>query len=231
MSQLVVQLGDSLAHEEEIRKNAIKIKNELISYQISSMCVFRRVPSDYYEKSLQERGMLLQCKPEKLCKSILFENTLCNHDNCDDICDSRYYVVIVQYIRKINTDLLSVALANSIKDKKNKIKYNFRLVSEETSFLLTSYQHNAVTVYGTLKYSVTQSFTHSLTHSLTHSGMNRKIPIIICSNIMKLSPSFVYLGAGSVDVKLGIPTSLLASSTNALVALISKLREEDTNDD
>jgi hypothetical protein len=48
---------------------------------------------------------------------------------------------------------------------------------------------------------------------------------------MNVSPSFVYLGGGSVDVKLGLPTSLLASSTNAIVALISKLREEDNSDD
>ena len=39
----------------------------------------------------------------------------------------------------------------------------------------------------------------------------------------------MYLGGGSIDVKLGIPTSLLASSTNAIIALVSKLREEDNN--
>ena len=166
MESNVERLCESLVHEEEIRRNIIKIKNELIDYKISSMCTFRRVPIDYYNKSLQERGNLLGCKPEQLCKSILFENTLCSHENCDDINDSRYYVVIVQYIRKINTDLLSAALAHLVKDKKNKMKYNFRLVSEEISYQLTSYQHNAVTVYGMLS---TISYTYLLTHSLTHS--------------------------------------------------------------
>ena len=224
------RLCASLVHEEEIRRNILKIKNELVKYKVSSMSIFRRVPADYYHKSLQERGILLNCKPEQLCKSILFENTVCGHENCDDTHDSRYYVVIVQYVRKIDTDLLSSALAHLVKDKKSKIKYNFRLVSEETSHQLTSYQHNAVTVYGMLStISLTHSITHSLTHSLTHLGMNRRIPVVICSNIMQLSPSFVYLGGGSIDVKLGIPTSLLASSTNAIIALVSKLREEDNN--
>jgi hypothetical protein len=91
---LLTTLSTSLKHEEEIRRNIIKIKNELINHQISSMCVFRRVPIDYYDKTLGERGALLRCRPEQLCKSILFENTLCNHNNCEDIHDSRYYVVV-----------------------------------------------------------------------------------------------------------------------------------------
>ena len=167
------RLCASLVHEEEIRRNILKIKNELVKYKVSSMSIFRRVPADYYHKSLQERGILLNCKPEQLCKSILFENTVCGHENCDDTHDSRYYVVIVQYVRKIDTDLLSSALAHLVKDKKSKIKCNFRLVSEETSHQLTSYQHNAVTVYGMWStISLTHSITHSLTHSLRHESPN-----------------------------------------------------------
>ena len=37
------------------------------------------------------------CGVEQLCKSIVFENTVASHDNCDDPTNSRYYCVIVQY--------------------------------------------------------------------------------------------------------------------------------------
>jgi hypothetical protein len=72
------------------------VKKDLFNRNIFSYR-FVRVPSDYYDQPLSYRANLLNCETHQLCKSIVFENTACDHDRIDDITNSKYYLVIIQY--------------------------------------------------------------------------------------------------------------------------------------
>ena len=62
----------------------------------------------------------------------------------------RYYLVIVQYVSKLDTELLR-SLVRDLKPKEEQLskkKFNFQLADEKTSFELSGYSHNAVTPVG-----------------------------------------------------------------------------------
>lgn len=61
---------------------------------------FLTVPSNYYDLTLEQRAELLHGEVPQLCKSIIFENTACDHFDTSDVTNSRYYCVIVQYVGK-----------------------------------------------------------------------------------------------------------------------------------
>ena len=74
------------------------IKQELFKLKILSARL-QRVPADYYTLNLSGRANILNCNISQLCKSIIFVNTAhCVDSNHDDITNSLYYLVIVQYI-------------------------------------------------------------------------------------------------------------------------------------
>jgi hypothetical protein len=75
---------------------AERVQRALLQQSIYSAKLVK-VPSHYYELSLQDRASLLQVSSSQLCKSIIFENTACDHYRIDDPTNSRYYCVIVQY--------------------------------------------------------------------------------------------------------------------------------------
>ena len=87
---------DTIHEQREIFQ---KIQNDLFHKDIWHY-KFYRVPKNYYDLSLPERASLLGGNATQLCKSIIFENTACSHDRFDDVTDSRYYLVIVQYMSK-----------------------------------------------------------------------------------------------------------------------------------
>ena len=64
--------------------------------------------------------------------------------------ECRYYLVIVQYVSKLDTELLR-GLVRDLKPKDEQLskkKFNFQLADEATSFELSGYSHNAVTPVG-----------------------------------------------------------------------------------
>eukprot|EP00479_Gromia_sphaerica_P000779 TRINITY_DN10938_c0_g1_i1.p1 TRINITY_DN10938_c0_g1~~TRINITY_DN10938_c0_g1_i1.p1 ORF type:complete len:120 (-),score=13.88 TRINITY_DN10938_c0_g1_i1:197-556(-) len=68
-------------------------------------CAFKRCPSNYYKESLEWRQNLLGAPSTKyLCKSLVVNNTKCIHQNCDDITNSKYYVIISQYVEQFNAE-------------------------------------------------------------------------------------------------------------------------------
>jgi hypothetical protein len=73
-----------------------RVKQDLMKLSVYS-ARFVTVPADYYDRSMEERSKLLSCNVSQMCKSIIFENTACNHGDCSDPTNSRYYCVIVQY--------------------------------------------------------------------------------------------------------------------------------------
>ena len=66
----------------------------------------------------------------------------------DKLCS--YYLVIVQYVSKLDTELLR-GLVRDLRPKEQQLskkKFNFQLADEATSFELSGYSHNAVTPVG-----------------------------------------------------------------------------------
>ena len=115
----------------------------------------------------------------QMCKSMVMENTVCEHTDCSDPTNSRYYVVVVQYVAKFNSDKLRKAVQELRPEasRLSKRSFNFRLAPEDVSNKLTGFTHNAVTPF----------------------GMQTKLPVILASAIDKVEPRFIWMGAGDVD--------------------------------
>ena len=62
----------------------------------------------------------------------------------------RYYLVIVQYVSKLDTEKLRGLVRDLMPAEKqlSKKKFNFQLADEQTSFELSGFAHNAVTPVG-----------------------------------------------------------------------------------
>ncbi|CAG8533063.1 2167_t:CDS:2, partial [Gigaspora rosea] len=163
---------------------------------IRNVSRFYEVESDYYEWELQRRAFRLVAPSiDHLCKSVIFENTRCIHDNIDDPLNSKYYCVIVQYVGSINTQKL-MNFVRGLKNKSiSKKNYNFRVADAEKSIELTGFENNGVSPI----------------------GMNQKLPIIVAKSITELKPAVFYLGAGHVDWKLALPIKNFIDVTRCLI--------------
>jgi hypothetical protein len=87
--------------ENKINNPVSRIENELLSLHFYTT-KFQRVPGHYYDLSLEQRANLLKTTSLHLCKSIILQNTACSHERIDDISESKYYCVIIQYAHKLN---------------------------------------------------------------------------------------------------------------------------------
>ncbi|EPS57756.1 hypothetical protein M569_17061 [Genlisea aurea] len=146
---------------------------------------FKRVPSDYYERTYESRRDILGAASiHHLCKSIVLVNTQAPGDvvDCSDRNFSKYYVVVVQYTARFNAEAVKSFLYTINNGKIPKKRINMRLAPEETSEKLTGYMHNGVTCI----------------------GRKTDIPVILDEAIVMLKPDFFWLGGGETDLKLGI---------------------------
>lgn len=85
--------------EQSVNDPVKRVRRDLLAKNVYAFN-FYTVPSHYYDLTLEQRAELLQCNVPQLCKSIIFENTMCDHNNIDDITDSKYYCVVIQYTSK-----------------------------------------------------------------------------------------------------------------------------------
>ncbi|KAF7727856.1 hypothetical protein EC973_006969, partial [Apophysomyces ossiformis] len=74
--------------------------------------------------------------------------------------------------------------------------YNFRLADPEVSYSLTGFKKGGVCPV----------------------GMNQPIPIILAKSITELEPPVMYLGAGHIDWKLGLPVQAFIDATKCMIA-------------
>ncbi|XP_077234376.1 ybaK/aminoacyl-tRNA synthetase-associated domain-containing protein [Tasmannia lanceolata] len=150
--------------------------------------LFKRVPSDYYDTTLEARREVLGAPTiDHLCKSIVMVNTQAHASvtDCSNRNNSKFYVVVIQYTAKLNAETLKNYLYTLNNGKIPKKKFNLRLAPEKESLKLTGFEHNGVTCI----------------------GMKTDIPVILDEAITKLDPDFFWLGGGEIDLKLGIRTS------------------------
>lgn len=205
-----VEIVKSKYHPQQQQQNqdddfnseqVIRVKQDLQRRNVFT-CRFVRVIGDYYERSLEFRAGLLSCHTSQLCKSIIFENTACDHESIDDRTNSKYYCIIVQYEARFDSDMLRdlIHSLRSVPERLAKRKLNFRIAKEEANSKLSGFKHNAVSPFG-LAVST--------------------LPIVICQSILDLKTPYVYLGGGEIDVKLGIPVPDLVRALDPIVGLIS----------
>ncbi|PIN27100.1 hypothetical protein CDL12_00133 [Handroanthus impetiginosus] len=89
--------------------------------------LFKRVPSDYYESTLEaRRDVLGAASIYHLCKSIVLVNTQAppSVTDCSDQNYSKYYVVVVQYTARFNAETVKNFLYTLNNGKISKKKFN-----------------------------------------------------------------------------------------------------------
>ncbi|KAI9277756.1 YbaK/aminoacyl-tRNA synthetase-associated domain-containing protein [Sporodiniella umbellata] len=180
----------------ESPKIVAHVENSLKTLGILEECQIIPVESDYYDWELQQRAFRVNApSKEHMCKSVILENTRCTHKDISDPLYSRYYCVITQYVAPVNTQKL-LNYCRSLKNKEiSKKNYNFRLADPEVSLDLTGFEKGGVSPF----------------------GMKQPIPVILAESVTKLKPSVIYLGAGHIDWKLGVPIDTFIKSTNCFI--------------
>ena len=164
---------------------------------------FLQVPADYYDHPLSWRqGALAAPSVHHLCKTLCLENTrareplgpfapeaLAGLSPTQRAALSRFFLVIVQYTARLDTEALAKGLRALAGGAAPGKAFNLRLAGEEDSARLTGYEHNAVTPVGV-------------------SGVqDGSLPLILASAVTALEPPLFWMGGGEVDLKLGLDTA------------------------
>ena len=196
-----LKLAEARIKALEMRVEQDKVIEDLHRKQAFSYR-FVATSDDYYAWTLQKRAAFLRCEVPQLCKTVLFENTGKNDLSTEDISDSKYYFVIVQYQSKIDVDLLR-AMIIKLRGEDNKLAkkhFNFMLAPESISEKLTGFIHNGVCPFGL---------------------RDQSIPILICKSVLELSPPVVFVGGGHPQLKLCISTQDLSEAGKVFSSQIS----------
>ena len=173
--------------------------------------IWKHCPSNYYTLSLDERKVILGAKStNQLCKSCLFENKnyAPNNNEKVDPTNSKFYLIVVQYVESINTKKLASELRGLRPVGPTRFDPGYftdmRLASEEDNAKLTGYGHNGVSPFGMI---------------------DRSIPIIVCKSIVNVRPKFIWMGGGDKDWKLGMAVSEFVQGLGAIVLDVSEPRD------
>mmetsp|Transcript_6076 Transcript_6076/g.16174 ORF Transcript_6076/g.16174 Transcript_6076/m.16174 type:complete len:230 (+) Transcript_6076:503-1192(+) len=164
---------------------------------------FRRCPSDYYEWELDRRRWWLQAAScEQLCKSVVLENTRFQPELELDRWYERYYCVIVQYTRKLDTDLIAKAMHGRPENAERGVPrkaFNFRLAEGVEE--LTGFVNNAVTPLGPKMW---------------------RVPILLSHCVPALrAPRQIWLGGGEVDLKWRVDVENFVQALEPIVMNIT----------
>jgi prolyl-tRNA editing enzyme YbaK/EbsC (Cys-tRNA(Pro) deacylase) len=183
---------------------------------------FARAPSEYYDRPLEfRRAVVGAASVQHLCKTIIFTNTKISEeeaaakgvdkvsaalwmvDQLDGEGDAKvtnhptnqtdpprsfllyykqYFAVIVQYTARLDTEKLRNHVHAAARGALSRKAVNMRLCPEDVSAALTGCGHNAVSPV----------------------GLPQPLPLLLSDRVAALSPDEFWLGAGEVDLKLGL---------------------------
>ncbi|KPI89023.1 hypothetical protein ABL78_1836 [Leptomonas seymouri] len=175
-----------------------KLRKHCLEHGLHS-AIFQWVPSNYYQENLQWRRDVLSAPSiQHLCKTILMENTHCTNADCADRTNSRYYLVVYQYVDRFNSDMVGRVI-QELNPGMGKKKFNFRLADPAEAEKLTGVRSGAVAPF----------------------GASIPIPVVLSSGITQLSPPYMYLGGGHVDCKCRIDVEEFVRVLNPIVAPIT----------
>lgn len=162
---------------------------------------FARVPSDYYDWKLEKRRRQLRAASSAhLTKSLVLRDHKHSGKHSAHSLDNACFVcVVVQYGRKVDTDLLSRAVEGARGKSK---RTNFRLA--DSCLEVSGYQPNAVTPL----------------------GLKTPMPVLVDERIAMLVPNTFWLGAGEIDLKWRVEWPEFAVVFSPLVAPLSAPEQE-----
>jgi prolyl-tRNA editing enzyme YbaK/EbsC (Cys-tRNA(Pro) deacylase) len=169
--------------------------------------VFQWVSSDYYDRPLTWRRDALRAPSIKhLCKSILLENTHCEFDDCSKRENSRFYLIVFQYVEKFDSDKL-MKYIRDLNPGVGKKKFNFRLADPAVSATLTGFGYNAVAPFGGAV----------------------DVPIVLSAGVAQsMSPNYFWMGGGHADCKLRVDVDEFIAVLKPFVAdIATPLSEEE----
>jgi len=159
---------------------------------------FQTVPDNFYSLDLDVRARDVLGAPSTshLWKSLLMRNTKCSNDDCADRSNSKYYLVLFQYDTKLRQQKLQ-KFVKKMSGKSNKF-IKFSLATAEETRALTGFEYNCVSPFGV-----------------------GNIPVIISHHIVESKLDYVWIGSGSLNVKLRVDTQELCRKLPHFVADIT----------
>ena len=189
--------------------------------------VWKFVPEQYYESSLEERARCLQAPSiHYLCKSLLLENRKATTTCHSDPTNPRFVLVVIQYASILDTKKLITVIRQLRSDVTQRLdvsQFDFRIATESDNDTITGYAHNSVTPFG-MKSQQEQEQQKSAIGGDDRHGTSIPVPIILSSALRPLH--WLWLGGGHVHLKLGLSVSDFAHAFrhNLIVADISRPR-------
>lgn len=159
---------------------------------------FQTVGDDFYSLDLDVRARDILGAPSTshLCKSLLMRNSKCSNADCADRRNAKYYLLLFQYDTKLRQQKLQ-KFVKKMSGKSNKF-VKFSLASPEETRALTRFEFNCVSPFGV-----------------------GDIPIIISHRIIEEQLKYIWMGSGSLRVKLRIDSEELCRKLPHFVADIT----------
>jgi prolyl-tRNA editing enzyme YbaK/EbsC (Cys-tRNA(Pro) deacylase) len=150
------------------------------------------LPTRRVEEAHSSRREFLCSPKDTLCKSILLVNSAVPetsplaHSVTPSVFSSRYILVVLQYVTKLDTEALAKALRAQSTGDSGASSFKLNVAPAEASDELSGFVHNAITPF----------------------GMSHTVPVVVSRSIADRS-GFIWLGGGEVDFKLRIPVKQL----------------------
>uniref|UniRef100_A0A7S4QWN6 YbaK/aminoacyl-tRNA synthetase-associated domain-containing protein n=3 Tax=Ditylum brightwellii TaxID=49249 RepID=A0A7S4QWN6_9STRA len=222
MNQRITKLENKLwnipgndTHNRTVDESMRRVRSHIESSNSCFSVQYNWVPPNYYALSLLERAKILGAHSTfQLCKAMLMENKKYDASNSlkggdgFDRTNSQFYLIVVQYEGSINANKLASEIralrSVSSKTRLDPNAFDFRVAKEEDNDALTGFRHNAVSPFGILE--------------------SKKVPIVLSKDIIKVTPKFIFMGGGHVDLKVGMAVDEFIKSTDAIVVDISDPR-------
>eukprot|EP00792_Barthelona_sp_PAP020_P004065 TRINITY_DN1862_c0_g1_i1.p1 TRINITY_DN1862_c0_g1~~TRINITY_DN1862_c0_g1_i1.p1 ORF type:complete len:210 (+),score=66.81 TRINITY_DN1862_c0_g1_i1:32-631(+) len=163
-------------------------------------CTLHRVPSSYYDETLEWRADVLKAPSiHHLCKTLIIENVKCLEPTKNY---PRYIAVVVGYTSRISSQKLIRTFLSLPGNEDKTIKQHFAMSSADAEVCakLTGFEFNAVTPFG-LKF---------------------ECPVVLSKRIFDLTPNLFFLGGGEIDLKLRVDTQQFVDGLGAIIADIDQ---------
>eukprot|EP00736_Rhodelphis_marinus_P008066 Rmarinus@m.24046 len=189
-------------------ENYARLRNYCDSHGLRS-ARFIRVPGDYYNLTLEQRRDLLQATSvTQLLKTMIVVNSSwTKSEDCEPQFNSKHYAVVLQYGTTLNGE--KVAKLLRAKSGLGKRSCTIRLAEEKEMQELSGYARNAVSPL----------------------GMRANVPMILSESILNVQPAFIWMGAGEVDLKVGVPIKEFVQLCSPLVGDICHSKSEGSEDE
>eukprot|EP00968_Pinguiococcus_pyrenoidosus_P028694 scaffold8058_cov258-Pinguiococcus_pyrenoidosus.AAC.2 len=141
-------------------------------------------PEDYYQRSLEERAVVLNAAVPHLCKTMLVEN-MAHDPSVEPLAEGdrsyeRFYLVVLQYgaslqANKLLSQLRDLRGPEGAATRLGRKKYDLVMAPEANMEAMTGFEHGAVTPFGSLE-EIPIILSEAITQVRKHSSGNQALP-------------------------------------------------------